>query len=242
MRLLVSVRNAVEAAAALAGGADIIDAKEPLNGPLGAVPADVLHEIVAAVGGAAPVSAALGDVHEDDVVGHARSARQAGVTFVKVGFAWSRRRRGLIDDVLRLARSIDDAPLVLVPYADFDVADAPAPAELLAVADHVTLAGILLDTYDKDGPGLTSLMPASTLASFIGRAKKPGRFVAVAGRLTLEDIATVQRAGADIAGFRGAACDGGRCGIVTAERVAALRLQRDRMLSAASAPLASHAI
>ena len=29
MRLLVSVRNATEAAAALAGGADIVDAKEP---------------------------------------------------------------------------------------------------------------------------------------------------------------------------------------------------------------------
>jgi len=42
MRLLVSVRDASEARAALAGGAGIIDAKEPLNGPLGAVSSDVL--------------------------------------------------------------------------------------------------------------------------------------------------------------------------------------------------------
>ena len=39
MQLLVSVRSAVEVAPALAGGADIIDAKEPDRGSLGAVSA-----------------------------------------------------------------------------------------------------------------------------------------------------------------------------------------------------------
>lgn len=219
MRLLVSVRNAVEAVAALAGGADIVDAKEPLNGPLGAVSAKTLNEIAAAVGRTAPVSAALGDAHDADVVARARAACQAGVTFVKVGFAGWRQRAGLSEHVLRLARSIEGPALVLVAYADFDVADAPTPAELLAIADHVKPAGILLDTYAKEGPGLTSLMPAPTLASFIERAKKPGRFVAVAGKLTLEDLEMVHDAGADIAGLRGAACEGGRAGVVTRDRV-----------------------
>ena len=242
MRLLVSVRNAVEAAAALAGGADIIDAKEPLNGPLGAVSADVLGGIVAAVGRAVPVSAALGDADDVDVVARAGSARRAGVTFVKVGLAGSRRRPGLTEDVFMLARSIEQPALVLVAYADFDVADAPTPAELLTIADHVNPAGILLDTFDKAGPGLTSLMPACTLAAFVSRAKARGRFVAVAGKLTLEDLETVHDVGADVAGLRGAACDGGRCGVVTAERVTALRRQRDWMLSTAPGPFASHAI
>jgi uncharacterized protein (UPF0264 family) len=48
-RLLVSVRNASEAISAWRGGADIIDLKEPQNGPLGAVsaevPADVLKSL-----------------------------------------------------------------------------------------------------------------------------------------------------------------------------------------------------
>ena len=47
MRLLVSVRSAEEVAAALAGGADIIDAKEPARGSLGAVTATVLSAIAA---------------------------------------------------------------------------------------------------------------------------------------------------------------------------------------------------
>ena len=35
VRLLVSVRNASEARAAINGGADVIDIKEPDHGPLG---------------------------------------------------------------------------------------------------------------------------------------------------------------------------------------------------------------
>ena len=53
MRLLVSVANATEASAALAGGADLIDAKDPLAGALGAVPIAVLAEIHAVVCGSA---------------------------------------------------------------------------------------------------------------------------------------------------------------------------------------------
>ena len=221
MRLLVSVRDASEARAALAGGADIIDAKEPLNGPLGAVSADVLHEIAAIIGTAAPVSAALGDVHED-VMGRAVAARQAGVTFVKVGFAGMGRRQRLTEDVLTLARATQPPALVLVAYADFDVADAPPPAEILTLAADLKPAGILLDTYDKGRAGLTSLMHACTLATFVSRAKAQGRFVALAGKLTLEDIETVQDTGADVIGLRGAACDGGRSGVVTSARVRAL--------------------
>ena len=126
MQLLVSVRNAAEAAAALAGGADIIDAKEPLNGPLGTVSSRELQAIIMAVGRAAPVSAALGDAQEDDLAGRARAACHAGVAYVKIGFA-AMRGPGLAGHVRNTARAVHPAPLVLVAYADFDVATAPAP-------------------------------------------------------------------------------------------------------------------
>ncbi len=42
MRLLVSVANAADAAAALAGGADLIDAKDPAGGALTAVAPDTV--------------------------------------------------------------------------------------------------------------------------------------------------------------------------------------------------------
>jgi uncharacterized protein (UPF0264 family) len=112
--------------------------------------------------------------------------------------------------------------LVLVAYADFDVADAPPPAEILTLTAHLEPAGILLDTYDKAAAGLTSLMHACTLATFVSRAKASGCFVALAGKLTLEDIETIHNVAADVIGLRGAACDGGRDGVVTSARVRAL--------------------
>ena len=74
MRLLISVANAAEASAALAGGADIIDAKDPLAGALGAVSVEVLREIHAAVAGARPVTAALGEASREAAIERAAAA------------------------------------------------------------------------------------------------------------------------------------------------------------------------
>ena len=63
VRLLVSVRTAAEAQSALAGGADIIDIKEPNRGPMGQADAAIIQAITATVGSQAPVSAALGDLN-----------------------------------------------------------------------------------------------------------------------------------------------------------------------------------
>jgi uncharacterized protein (UPF0264 family) len=83
---------------------------------------------------------------------------------------------------------------------------------------------LLLDTSDKSGPGLRELMTAVALARWVARAHEAGLLVALAGKLTADDLAFVRDAGADIAGVRGAACEGGRTGRVSSERVALLRL------------------
>jgi (5-formylfuran-3-yl)methyl phosphate synthase len=223
MRLLVSVRNASEAAAALAGGADIVDAKEPLNGPLGKVSPAALASIASAVAGAAPVSAALGDIGRDDIVRGAHDATSVGAAFVKVGFAGMRGRLDIAADVLASAAVRSPAALVLVAYADYETAGAPSPEEVIALADRANAGGVLIDTCDKRGPGLTGLMTAQSLRTFVTRARSAGRTVAIAGSLGVEDLDRVRDAGADIAGVRGAACDGGRSGVVSASRVRALR-------------------
>lgn len=66
-KLLVSVRDADEAIAACAGGADIVDVKEPQNGPLGCPSLSTLQSVcdaVRIVSCNTPVSAALGEMHE----------------------------------------------------------------------------------------------------------------------------------------------------------------------------------
>ena len=80
MQLLVSVRNEIEAVAAVAGGADIIDAKEPLAGALGAVSSEVLRAIVAATAIQSPHSANCDDA----------GCRGAGVDRVGLTQQWLR--------------------------------------------------------------------------------------------------------------------------------------------------------
>src|SRR5262245_24051196 len=61
-QLLVSVRSASEAETALAGGAALIDVKEPARGPLGRATEAVLADVLRSVGDRRPVSAALGEL------------------------------------------------------------------------------------------------------------------------------------------------------------------------------------
>ena len=62
--LLVSVRNAEEAAVAMEGGADVVDIKEPADGSLGRATAEIWNQVFPVVGGRLPVSVALGELQE----------------------------------------------------------------------------------------------------------------------------------------------------------------------------------
>jgi uncharacterized protein (UPF0264 family) len=225
MRLLVSVASAIEASAALTGGADIIDAKDPLAGALGAVPVEVLRAIRAAVGGARPVTAALGNAADEVAIERAaRAFTAAGADLVKVGFAGvsSERIGALVSAAARgaAAGGGGNAGVIAVLYADAEHASSlTAFLELAARGAE----GVLLDTTDKTGPGLRALVAPDRLAAWVARAHEAGLLVAVAGKLTVGDLRFVRDAGADIAGVRGAACDDGRTGRVSADRVRLLR-------------------
>ena len=104
MRLLVSVKNVEEALAALTGGADFIDAKDPAAGALGAVSLEVLRGIHSTVAGLKPVSAALGDaIDERSLERDARAYALAAASLVKIGFAGI-SRRSVVDALLNAAR------------------------------------------------------------------------------------------------------------------------------------------
>lgn len=81
----------------------------------------------------------------------------------------------------------------------------------------------MLDTAFKQGPGLRHLLPARALEGWVARAHAAGLMVALAGKLTAGDLAWVRDTGADIAGVRGAACEGGRSGSIVEKSVRLLR-------------------
>jgi uncharacterized protein (UPF0264 family) len=235
MRLLVSVRNAHEVVAALSGGADIVDAKEPSVGALGAVPLPIFRDMCAAVGARAPISAALGDAADaDEAEAQARAYALAGASFAKIGFAGT-SDRFQVEQILRAAvRGIGEprgsnAPacaIVAVAYADAGDVNAITPAALIECAARSGARGVLLDTAMKAGPGLRELVGRAWLKTWVADARAAGLWVALAGKLIESDVALARDAAADIIGVRGAVCDGGRIGVVSADKV---RRFRDRI-------------
>ena len=230
MRLLVSVRDAHEAHSALDGGADLIDAKDPLMGALGPVSLEELERICTAVSGRRSVSAALGDAMDEPGVRRtSQTYASRGATFVKIGFSGIRDRR-VVAQLIRAAVNGAQASgsrcgVVAVAYADAQPTTI-APEAVVDAAAEAGAIGVLLDTTDKDGPGLRQVMTARALHEWASDAHDAGLLVAIAGRLTSADLPFVRDAGADIAGVRGAACEGGRGGSVVADKV---RLLRDRL-------------
>jgi uncharacterized protein (UPF0264 family) len=222
--LLVSVVSALEARHALAGGADIIDVKDPSQGPLGAPSPRVLSEVVTEIGGAALVSVALGDLpnlpHTAALA--ARGAALGGAAFVKVGL----RGIATVDNAVALMRAVADAvapetAVIAAAYADAAALDPPAlaPEWLPDVVRRAGIAGALVDTFVKDGRGLYSWLSERELVDLIARTRGAGGHFAVAGQLTLGDLRRVET---DVVGVRSAVCRGGdRAAELDSELVAA---------------------
>ena len=231
MRLLVSVRSAAEVPAVLAGGGDIVDAKEPRHGSLGAVEPAVLREIAAAVPGDVPLSVALGDIATPAAAAAAiaglppLTARRAP-TYIKVGFAGASPAdiAPLLEAaVLAAGARRNGGWIVAVAYADHVAAGVPDPEAIARAAAAAGAHGVLVDTRRKDSGDLLDWLPRGALDAWVARARGMGLLTAIAGSLRGVRLALAARCGADVVGVRGAACRGGRSGRVAADLVGAAR-------------------
>lgn len=230
-RLLVSVRSRAEAVEALAGGAEILDVKEPARGSLGMADAATIREIAETIrvaGTATPLSVALGEVidwiNQTDGV-----ALPGEVTFAKLGMS------GLADredwrSLWRVTRKRFDQcrslPLrwVAVAYADIEAACSPSIDEIATAAIEAGCAGLLIDTFAKTGQSLSDLLAASPLQQFAERCHASGLFLAIAGSLRMSDLPSFRDVDADIIAIRSAACENhDRKGTVSATKIAQFR-------------------
>ncbi len=212
-RLLVSVRSAAEARAALGGGADLIDVKEPSRGSLGAAAPCVWNEVRAVVNNRAPLSAALGELIDFD---HALApGHLAGFHFAKLGMAGC---TGIVNWPARWARALRSLPAgvapVAVAYADWNAALAPPPEQILRAAVELGCAALLVDTFDKSAGGLFDVMDRRVIEHLVKSARRRGLLVALAGSLTSVSIRVALDFEPDIVAVRGAVCDGNRTGVV----------------------------
>lgn len=224
VQALVSVRTVEEALLVAQAGVPLIDLKEPRAGALGALPPQVLREIVAALRGAdfqAEISATVGDLLADDpaaLLQQVAATAACGVDVVKVGLWPTASARQLLQD---LARFMRDAKVGIVPVL---LADPLFSEALLGAACEEPFAAIMLDTRDKPAGSLLERLPPLDLRRFVARVRGAGRRVGLAGALRLSDVPRLKALRPDFAGFRTAVCEGERGGPLSLQALEQLLL------------------
>lgn len=230
-RLLVSVRSAAEAIDAVAGGADIIDIKEPNRGALGRADNHVVQSVIDAVGDSVPVSMACGEL-VDQPNGSTLSPNQSAtnqsqiprtLAYAKIGLAsclstdvadWKEKWKHWVTTIPTSVQPI------AVIYADASNARSPTAADVIELSQQLNCQGVLIDTFRKQKHrSLFDWQTESEIADWIDAAHNGNQFVAIAGSLTAEHFSRVLRMQTDIIAIRGAACKGDRDGKICKQKI-----------------------
>jgi (5-formylfuran-3-yl)methyl phosphate synthase len=238
--LLVSVRNLAEARAAIEGGCDRLDVKEPSRGPLGKADADVMAEIAAFArkgidrDNDISCSVALGEIDESqDATGSFLLPR--GVSDIKLGPArlgsreswakgWRRATERVHGEDRRSVRR------VAVAYADWQAAGAAAPEEILDAAIAARADAFLVDTYSKNSGNLLEALTLEELKRLAAKTREAGMLLALAGSLRMEHLPALVDVQPDVIAVRGAACEAGqRSARVSSACVASLKTAIDEL-------------
>ena len=221
-QLLVSVRNRDELAAAMAGGVDIVDLKEPRRGAL--APADVELWSHAAslwweLRPSSLLSAALGE--------QADAIRVAGrlppaFAFAKVGPSGCSSADAISDLWAVVRQRLDDRiELVAVAYADFQAAGSHPPEAIFRLAAEAGFSRCLIDTYVKDGRSTLDHLGMDGLVSLAKVARKAGLWWTLAGSIRVDCVSLLRQHAVlpDCFGVRGDVCRRGRAGTLSGERL-----------------------
>lgn len=216
--LLASVCTADEAALAVDAGADIIDLKDPRAGALGALPLALIETIVGRVRmtSTAPVSATIGDLGDGEIDEMARrvvATAATGVDFVKVGIVRGPHARLALQTLAAL-------PAKAVPLF---LADDGLDRGLIEAACAAAFPVVMVDTGDKRTGSLFDCTTLPVLHHLIETVHAARAKAGLAGSLRAEHVPLLRDLLPDIAGFRGALCEGTRTGHLVAAKVRGLR-------------------
>jgi uncharacterized protein (UPF0264 family) len=215
--LLISVRDAAEAQDAVAAGADLIDIKEPRAGSLGAAMPETIADIVRVVAGRRTVSVALGELATGLID---LRPLDLEIQFAKVGLAGCAQRRSwAVDWQSALSELPSGAAPVAVIYADSERAQAPSPVEVIDRGQRLGCRAMLIDTFDKRGPGLLGLWTLAELERTIAAARAAELLVVIGGQVIDRDLPILLPLAPDYIAVRGAVCANDRTSRLDPARV-----------------------
>ena len=204
--------NEKEASEAIAGGADIIDVKNPKEGALGANYPWVIKRIKEITPKNIEVSCTLGEVPNlpGSISLAALGAASLGVDYIKVGLYGLKTPQEatyLLQNVNRAAKECNPKiKVVATGYADAEKIGAVDPLLIPEIAHKAQVDVAMIDTSVKDGKNLFDYLTQEQLKKFVNSTHNFGLEAALAGSLRKQDLPVVYGLGADVAGLRGAAC------------------------------------
>ena len=193
--------NEKEALEAIAGGADIIDVKNPKEGALGANYPWVIKRIKEVTPKNLEVSCTL--VKLETLPGSvslaALGAASLGVDYIKVGLygiKTSKEAIFLLQNVCRAAKECNPKIKVAVAgYADAEKIGAIDPLLIPEIANKAQVDVAMLDTSIKDGKNLFDYLTIEQLKKFVDLAHGFGLVTALAGSLEKTGFASGLRFG-----------------------------------------------
>jgi dihydroneopterin aldolase len=197
--MLASVGGAAEAAIVLAGGADIVDLRDPAA--LAPLPPAALRAAAAAVTRRRPLGAVTVSALAAPHAAMVREAAACGVDVIRVGLAPGAAAAGRFAE---LAAAAGSARLIAVLAAGAgDLSLLPAVLADLAAAGF---AGAMLDVEDKrrwgDSAGrLVDRLGLPALAAFVAACHAAGLTATLAGGLEIADIPRLLVLAPDALGF-----------------------------------------
>ena len=207
-KLLISVRDAAEAAIALNSGVDWIDLKEPQAGSLGCPTLQVAQEVAQFLQTHSQRSVALGELRDlaapSDLAVFAKlfPVLKVGLSHcISPDFIWQTRFKSLAQSL-----RAHGAELIPVAYADARTCSAPDLTDVLELAQQMNSSHLLIDTYTKDGSRLRDWLSPETIQTTITAARKFQCGVVLAGSLRLDDVQQLLPLHPAALAIRGAVC------------------------------------
>jgi len=215
LKLLVSPSDEQEALEAIAGGADIIDVKNPMEGALGASFPWTIRRIREITPEGVEVSCTIGDLPNlpGSISLAVLGAATTGVNYIKVGLGGVKTMEDavlLLRNAVRAAKDYNSSIKVAATvFADAARIGSVNPLLVPEIADKANADVAMVDTSVKDGKTLFTFLTNPQLTQIVRKSHNRGLLTALAGSLKKEQIHLVSELEADIVGLRGAACTGG---------------------------------
>lgn len=216
-RLLISVASLEEAYLAACCRVDLIDLKDPSRGALGALAPSQIGGIIAYLP-EFTFSATCGDrPFSPELLPTVKRLSDLGVDLIKIGLFPPLQ---LEETLRRLSPLAGKQRLVAVVLADLFEGDL---SELLPKLKGAGFYGAMLDVAEKGRGALPDLWSLEEIGRFVQLCRQFGLTCGLAGALALHHIDRLLPLAPDYLGFRSAACEGGREGPLSRERLVELR-------------------